>query len=52
MDKTHPEFKELYGFVYRGVGYALVRSLGRADGLFISKADRGFFSFSYLSVRR
>jgi hypothetical protein len=26
IDKTHPDFKELYGFVYRGVGYALVRA--------------------------
>ncbi|KAF8806689.1 hypothetical protein BYT27DRAFT_7101686 [Phlegmacium glaucopus] len=23
IDKTHSDFKELYGFVYRGVGYAL-----------------------------
>ena len=26
MDKTHSDFKELYGYVYRGVGYALVRA--------------------------
>lgn len=25
IDKTHSDFKELYGFVYRGVGFALVR---------------------------
>lgn len=26
FDKTHAEFKEMYGFVYRGVGFALVSS--------------------------
>lgn len=31
IDKTHPDFKEFYGFVYRGVGYALV---GRADVIY------------------
>lgn len=24
MDKSHPDFKELFGWVYRGVGFALV----------------------------
>jgi hypothetical protein len=24
LDKSHPEFKELFGWVYRGVGFALV----------------------------
>ncbi|KJA20434.1 hypothetical protein HYPSUDRAFT_43131 [Hypholoma sublateritium FD-334 SS-4] len=23
IDKTHPEFKDLYGYIYRGVGFAL-----------------------------
>ncbi|KAF9477878.1 hypothetical protein BDN70DRAFT_79522 [Pholiota conissans] len=23
IDKSHPEFKDLYGYIYRGVGYAL-----------------------------
>lgn len=29
IDKTHPDFKELYGFVYRGVCFALVSFLSR-----------------------
>jgi hypothetical protein len=27
MDKSHPDFKELFGWVYRGVGFALVGNI-------------------------
>lgn len=32
VSKAHPEFKELFGFVYRGTAFALVRECIPLDG--------------------
>jgi hypothetical protein len=57
ISKPHPEFKELFGFVYRGTAFALVRDhfpifvTGSSFSLLLSSYQRATINKSPVSAR-